>query len=36
MKDIKEIERDKLGQDLSNIFIKLPKKEVEIVKEKSK
>lgn len=38
MKDIKEIERDKFGQDLSEIFIKLPKNkiEIEIEKEKSK
>ena len=33
MTDIKEIERDKFGQDLSEIFIKLPKKEIEIKKE---
>lgn len=33
MIDIKEIEREKNGQDLSDIFIKLPKKQTEIEKE---
>ena len=33
MKDIKEIERDKFGTDLSEIFIKLPEKQTEIEKE---